>query len=45
MGASSVRRRMKHFKDGKVMGTLFWDSEGGILGDFLEKAETINAAR
>jgi hypothetical protein len=27
------------------MGTVFWDSEGCILVDFLEKGKTINAAR
>jgi hypothetical protein len=27
------------------MATVFWDSEGCILVDFLEKVETINAAR
>jgi histone-lysine N-methyltransferase SETMAR len=30
---------------GKIMGTLFWDSGGCTLVDFLEKEETINAAR
>jgi hypothetical protein len=29
----------------KVMGTVFWDSEGCILVKFLEKGETISAAR
>jgi hypothetical protein len=28
----------------KVMGTDFWDSEGCILVDFLEKGYVINAA-
>jgi truncated hemoglobin YjbI len=48
MGASSVRRWVKHFKDGntsiqdepsaaKVMGTVFWDAEGLILVEFLER--------
>jgi histone-lysine N-methyltransferase SETMAR len=27
------------------MGTVFWDSEGCILVEFLEKGETISAAR
>jgi hypothetical protein len=27
------------------MRTVFWDSEGCILVEFLEKGETINAAR
>jgi hypothetical protein len=30
---------------GKVMGTVFWESEECILVDFLEKGKTINAAR
>jgi hypothetical protein len=30
---------------GKITGTIFWDSEGCILIDFLENGETINAAR
>jgi hypothetical protein len=30
---------------GRVMGTVFWDSEGCMLVEFLEKGETINAAR
>jgi len=30
---------------GKVMGTVFWKTEGCMLVDFLEKGETINAAR
>jgi hypothetical protein len=30
---------------GKVMGIVFWDSEGGILVNFLKKGETNNAAR
>jgi hypothetical protein len=29
----------------KVMGTVFWNSEGCKLVDFLEKGETISAAR
>jgi histone-lysine N-methyltransferase SETMAR len=29
----------------KIMGTVLWDSEGCILVDFLEKGETIIAAR
>jgi hypothetical protein len=29
---------------GKSTGKLFWDSEGCILVDILEKAETISAA-
>jgi hypothetical protein len=28
----------------KVMKTVFWDSEGCILIDFLEKGQTINSA-
>jgi len=30
---------------GKVMLTLFWDSKGPILEDYLEKGRTINSAR
>jgi histone-lysine N-methyltransferase SETMAR len=30
---------------GKVMGNVFWDSDGYILVYFLEKGETIYAAR
>jgi len=30
---------------GKVMLTLFWDSEGPILEDYLEKGHTMNSAR
>jgi hypothetical protein len=30
---------------GKVMGTVFCDGKGRMLVDFLEKLETINAAR
>jgi len=29
----------------KVMGTVFWDSEGFILAEFLEPGHTITAAR
>ncbi|PSN45554.1 hypothetical protein C0J52_05766 [Blattella germanica] len=86
MGASSVRRWVKHFKDGntsikdesrsgrprttkrqsmewhhldsqskkkaktvqslgKVMGSVFWDTQGCLLVEFLEPGQTINAAR
>jgi hypothetical protein len=46
VGASSVRRWVKYFKDGKVMGTVFWNSEECTLVYFLENGETtINAAR
>jgi hypothetical protein len=30
---------------GKLMGTVFWDSEGCKLFNFLKKGDTINAAR
>jgi hypothetical protein len=30
---------------GKVMGTVFWNNEGCVLIEFLEKGETINATR
>jgi len=29
----------------KVMGTVFWDAEGLILAEFLERGQTITAAR
>ena len=29
----------------KVMGTVFWDAEGLILAEFLERGQTIIAAR
>jgi len=29
----------------KIMGTVFWDTEGCILIEFLEPGKTINAAR
>ena len=42
------RTSVKHFKSqlsaGKVMLTIFWDSKGPILEDFLEKGSTINSA-
>ena len=28
----------------KIMGTVFWDAEGGILIEFLEHGKTINAS-
>ena len=28
----------------KVMGTVFWDAEGLILAEFLERGQTITAA-
>jgi len=37
LGASSVRRWVKHFKDGKVTGTVFWVIQGCTLCDMLEK--------
>ena len=30
---------------GKVILTIFWDSKGSILEDYLEKGRTINSAR
>ena len=39
--------RTKKFKAqnsaGKIMATVFWDSQGVILVDFLLKEETINS--
>ena len=29
----------------KVMGTVFWDAEGLILAEFLERGQTITALR
>jgi transposase len=45
MGARCVRRRVKHFKNGKVMGTIFRDREGCTLINFLEQGITISADR
>ena len=43
---SPVKKKFKsQLSAGKVMLTLFWNSKGPILKDFLEKESTINSAR
>ena len=42
---SPVKKKFKtQPSTGKVMLTVFWDSEGPILEDYLEKGHTINSA-
>lgn len=36
------RKGLKTFSLRKIMATVFWDTEGVILADFLVRAETIN---
>ena len=44
--SSPVKKKFKsQLSAGKVMLTIFWDSKGPILEDFLEKGSTINSAR
>ncbi|XP_025155966.1 histone-lysine N-methyltransferase SETMAR-like [Harpegnathos saltator] len=41
-GAESVSKQAKTvFSSGKVMATVFWDSQGIILIDYMEKSKTI----
>ena len=43
--SSPVKKKFKsQLSAGKVMLTIFWDSKGPILEDFLEKGSTINSA-
>lgn len=43
---SPVKKKFKtQLSAGKVMLTVFWDTKGPILEDFLEQGCTINSAR
>ena len=45
LGSPSPKKFKLAPSAGKVMITVFWDSHGVILLDFLPKGETINSAR
>ena len=43
--ASPAKKFKTQPSAGKVMLTVFWNSKGPILEDYLEKGRTINSAR
>ena len=45
MGSPAKKKFKTQPSTGKVMLTVFWDSKGPILEDYLEKGRMINSAR
>lgn len=43
-GSRPPKKFKRQYSAGKVMATVFWDSKGVIMTDYLEHGETINAA-
>ena len=43
-GSSSPKKFKKVLSAGKVMVSIFWDSQGVIMIDYLEQGRTINGA-